>query len=89
MTGIITDIFDNDVPASNGRPLIKKKVAIITNKTNPEESHAIQFVGNLRRTLIRLFNINDEVSVEFKEKAYKSKKGMAFNDKKATSIKKV
>lgn len=89
MIGIITDIFDDDVAASNGRPPIKKKVAIIVDQLQPDESIAVEFTGELRRTLIRGFKVNDNVEVKYKKQAHKNKKGKAFNNKKATSIKRL
>ena len=87
MTGIITEITEENIPANNGRPAIKKK--IVTVHFLNQQSAAIEFTGKLRELIIRDFKVNDNVDVEFTKKAHKNKRGKVFNNLKATSIKRL
>lgn len=84
MIGIITEITDDNIPSNDGRPEIKKK--IVTVDFLNDESAAIEFTGELRRTIIRGFKVGDNVDVAFTTKAHKNRRGKAFNNKKAISI---
>ena len=84
MTGIITDIFDSDVKTENFT--IKKKTAIISDINKPGESIAVEFKGQLRRTLIRDFKAFDRVEVEYNKRANKGNNGKAYNTLTATEI---
>ena len=87
MIGIITEITDENIPSNGGRPEIKKKIVTVDFLNN--ESAAIEFTGELRRTIIRGFKVGDNVDVDFTTKAHKNKRGKAFNNKTATSIKRL
>jgi hypothetical protein len=87
MIGTIIEIVDDNIPATNGRPEIKKKIATIDFQNG--ESAAIEFTGELRRSLIRGFKVNDNVDVEFTTNAHKNKRGKVFYNKKAKSIKRL
>lgn len=87
MTGIITEILDDNIPSSEGRPAIKKIIVIIDFLN--EQSAAIEFIGELRRSIIRGFKCNDKVEVEYKTKVHKNRKNKVFNNKIATSIRRV
>lgn len=87
MIGILSEITDENVPAKNGRPEIKKKIVTVDFLNG--ESAAIEFTGELRRLIIRGFKVGDNVDVDFKTKAHKNKRGKVFNNKKASSIKRL
>lgn len=86
MTGVITEIFNDNVPARNGKPEIKKVVLMVDFFT---DSMAIEFTGELRRTVIRGFKVNDRIDVDFVTRASRNKNGKPFNNKKATAIKRL
>lgn len=87
MIGIITEILDETIQARDGKPSINKKIVTIDFLNG--ESAAIEFIGELRRLIIRGFKVNDNVDVEFTTKAHKNKNGKLFNNKTATSIKRL
>jgi hypothetical protein len=87
MIGTIIEIEDANVASTNNRPAISKKIVTIDFLNG--ESAAIEFTGELRRSLIRGFKINDNVDVEFTTKAHKNRSGKHFNNKRATSIKRL
>lgn len=87
MIGIITEILDETIQARDGKPSINKKIVTIDFLNG--ESAAIEFIGELRRLIIRGFKVNDNVDVEFTTKAHKNKNGKFFNNKTATYIKRL
>lgn len=87
MIGIITEIVDENIPAIDGRPVINKKIVTIDFLNG--ESAAVEFTGELRRSIIRGFKVHDNVDIEFTTKAHKNKNGKHFNNKTATSIKRL
>ncbi|WP_407265060.1 hypothetical protein [Tenacibaculum maritimum] len=78
MTGIITDIFDDDMEVLKGGYLVKKKIVIIVDLFKPNESIAVEFTGELRRKLIRNFKLSDRVEIKYKRRAVKGN-GKAYN----------
>lgn len=87
MIGIITEITDENIPSRDGKPAVNKKIVTVDFLNG--ETAAIEFIGELRRLIIQGFKVNDNVDVEFTNKAHKNKNGKFFNNKTATSIKRL
>ncbi|WP_438423228.1 hypothetical protein [Aquimarina macrocephali] len=87
LTGVITEIIDDNKPGVDGRPPIYKKIATIDLMNG--QSANVEFFRELRTFLSKGFKINDRVQVECKLHGRKNRLKKTFNNVIAISIQRI